>query len=100
MVSARSDNERTAFHLLSPRSSTYHCMIHHPGGKTELFSLTVDNTARGQIAKGDKLCLVIVSADVPVAATFFGASKNDNEKSPKLTLDLPWQGARQAVCPA
>ena len=58
-------------------------------GKTESFSLTVDDTARGQIAKGGKLCLVIVPADATVAATYFGASETDKEKSPRLTLDLP-----------
>jgi hypothetical protein len=58
-------------------------------GKTESFSLTVDDTAREQIAKGGKLCLVIVPADAAVAATYFGANENDKEKSPKLTLDLP-----------
>ena len=58
-------------------------------GKTESFSLTVDDTAREQIAKGGKLCLVIVPADAAVAATYFGANENDKEKSPRLTLDLP-----------
>ncbi len=58
-------------------------------GKTESFSLTVDETARGQIGKGGKLCLVIVPADAAVAATYFGASETDKEKSPRLTLELP-----------
>jgi hypothetical protein len=58
-------------------------------GKTESFSLTVDDAARGQIAKGGKLCLVIVPADGAVAATYFGANESDKEKSPRLTLDLP-----------
>ena len=49
----------------------------------------MDDTARGQIAKGGKLCLVIVPADATVAATYFGASETDKEKSPRLTLDLP-----------
>ena len=38
-------------------------------GKTETFSLTVDDIARERIAKGGKLCLVIVTADSTVAAT-------------------------------
>jgi hypothetical protein len=58
-------------------------------GKTESFSLTVDDTTREQIAKGGKLCLVIVPAETAVAATYFGASETDKEKSPRLTLDLP-----------
>ncbi len=58
-------------------------------GKAESFSLTLDDTARGQIAKGGKVCLVIVPADAAVAATYFGASENDKEKSPRLTLDAP-----------
>jgi hypothetical protein len=58
-------------------------------GKTESFSLTIDDTAPGQLAKGGKLCLVIVPADAVVAATYFGASETDKEKSPRLTLDLP-----------
>jgi len=58
-------------------------------GKTESFSLTVDDTVRERIAKGSKLCLAIVPADSTVAATYFGASENAKDKSPKLTLDLP-----------
>jgi hypothetical protein len=58
-------------------------------GKTESFSLTVDETTRGQVAKGGRLCLVIVPADSVVAATYFGASETDKEKSPRLTLELP-----------
>jgi hypothetical protein len=58
-------------------------------GKSESFSLTVDDAARGQIAKSGKLSLVIVPADSTVAATYFGASETDKEKSPRLTLDLP-----------
>jgi hypothetical protein len=58
-------------------------------GKTESFSLTIDDSARGQIAKGGKLWLVIVPADAVVAATYFGASETDKEKSPRLMLDLP-----------
>jgi hypothetical protein len=58
-------------------------------GKTESFSLTLDDTTREQIAKGGKLSLVIVPADAAVAATYFGANENDKEKSPRLTLDLP-----------
>lgn len=58
-------------------------------GKTESFSLAVDDAARGQIAKGGRVCLVIVPADSTVAATYFGASETDREKSPRLTLDVP-----------
>jgi len=52
-------------------------------------SLTVDDAAQGQIAKGGRLCLVIVPADAAVAATYFGASEDAKDKSPRLTLDLP-----------
>ena len=58
-------------------------------GKQESFSLTLDDAAQGQIAKGGKLCLVIVPADAAVAATYFGASEDAKDKSPRLTLDLP-----------
>jgi len=58
-------------------------------GKTESFTLTVDDAAQGQIAKGGRLCLVIVPADAAVAATYLGASETDKEMSPRLTLDLP-----------
>ncbi len=58
-------------------------------GKTESFSLTVDDTAREQIAKGGKLCLVVVPSDASVAATYFGATETDKEKSPRLVLELP-----------
>jgi hypothetical protein len=57
-------------------------------GKPESFSLTVDNSARAQIGKGGKLCVVIVPADPAVAATYFGANESDKEKSPRLTLEL------------
>jgi hypothetical protein len=56
-------------------------------GKTETFSLTVDDIARERIAKGGKLCLVIVPADLAVAATYFGANESSMDKSPKLTLE-------------
>jgi hypothetical protein len=58
-------------------------------GKTESFSLAVDDAAPGYIAKGGQLCLVIVPADLTVAATYFGATETDKEKNPRLTLDLP-----------
>jgi hypothetical protein len=58
-------------------------------GKTESFSLTVDDTVRERIVKGGKLFVVIVPADATVAATYFGANENAKEKSPRLTLDLP-----------
>jgi hypothetical protein len=58
-------------------------------GRTESFSLVVDDAVRGQIAKGGKLCLVIVPVDGAVAATYFGANETDKEKSPRLTLYVP-----------
>ncbi|MFI5459344.1 MAG: hypothetical protein ACHRXM_28295 [Isosphaerales bacterium] len=58
-------------------------------GKTESFSLTVDDAVRERIAKGGKLCLVIVPADSTVAATYVGASEDAKKNSPRLTLDLP-----------
>ncbi len=58
-------------------------------GEAESFSLTVDDTVRERIAKGGKLCVVIVPADSKVAATYFGASENAKDKSPKVTLDVP-----------
>jgi hypothetical protein len=58
-------------------------------GKTESFSLALDDAAQVQIAKGGKLCLVIVPADLTVAATYFGANETDKEKSPRFTLNLP-----------
>ncbi len=58
-------------------------------GKMESFSLTVDDFVQERLAKGGKVCLVIVPADAAVAATYFGASENDKEKSPRLTLELP-----------
>jgi hypothetical protein len=66
-------------------------------GKTESFSLTVDGAVRERIAKGGKLCLVIVPADAAVAATYLGASENDKENSPRLTLDLPWRRTRARI---
>jgi hypothetical protein len=58
-------------------------------GKTESFSLVVDDAARRQIAQGGKLCLVIVPAYGAVAASYFGANETDKGRSPRLTLDLP-----------
>ncbi len=58
-------------------------------GKTESFSLTLDDAARERIAKGGKLCLVIVPADETVAATYFGANEAAKDKSPRLVLELP-----------
>jgi hypothetical protein len=58
-------------------------------GKTESFSLTVDDAAQNQISKGGKFCLVIVPADATVAATYFGATEDAKDKNPKLTLDFP-----------
>ncbi len=58
-------------------------------GKTESFSLTIDETARERIAKGGTLCLVIAPADATVAATYFGANESAKDKSPRLTLEAP-----------
>jgi hypothetical protein len=58
-------------------------------GKAETFSLTLDDIARERIAKGGKLYVVIVPADLAVAATYFGANENAQDKSPKLILDAP-----------
>jgi hypothetical protein len=58
-------------------------------GKAESFKLTLDESARGQIARGGKLYIVIVPADATVAATYFGASETEKEKSPRLTLNMP-----------
>jgi hypothetical protein len=58
-------------------------------GKMESCSQTVDDSAQGRIAKGGKLRLVIVPADSAVAATYFGATENDREKNPRLSLELP-----------
>ena len=52
-------------------------------GKAESFSLTVDEISRGQVARGGKLCLGIVPAGGAVAATYFGTSETDKEKSPQ-----------------
>ena len=58
-------------------------------GKTQAFKLAVNGTVRDRIAKGGKLCLVIVPADTKVAATYFGAVEEARENSPRLSLDLP-----------
>jgi hypothetical protein len=57
-------------------------------GMTESFSLTVDDVVRQLIAKGSKLCLVIVPADAAVAATYFGAGEESTANRPKLTMDV------------
>lgn len=57
-------------------------------GKTESFSLTVDETVRERIKKGGKLFVVIVPADATVAATYFGANESVKEKGPRLTLGI------------
>jgi hypothetical protein len=58
-------------------------------GKAESFSLTITDLVREWIAKGGKVCLVIVPADAAVAATYFGANAAAKDKSPTLTLDAP-----------
>jgi len=57
-------------------------------GKPQEFKLAVNGAIRERIAKGGKLCLVIVPADSKVAATYFGVSGEARDNSPKLTLDL------------
>jgi hypothetical protein len=58
-------------------------------GRTQSFNLPLNDAVRDRIAKGGKLCLVIVPADATVAATYYGANEEAADKSPKLTLDLP-----------
>ncbi len=58
-------------------------------GETQSFTLTVDDAGKERIAKGGRLCLVIVPADSTVAATYFGGTDDDKGNSPKLTMDLP-----------
>jgi hypothetical protein len=53
----------------------------------------LDDIARERIAKGGKLCVVIVPADAAVAATYFGATESATDTSPKLTLDAPLQAS-------
>jgi hypothetical protein len=57
-------------------------------GKTQTFKLDVNEAVRGRIARGGKLCLVIVPADAKVAATYFGANDEARENSPRLSLDV------------
>jgi hypothetical protein len=58
-------------------------------GKSDLFPLTVDEAVSGRIARGGRLCLVVVPADGAVAATYFGAGQESKENRPRLRLDLP-----------
>ena len=58
-------------------------------GKAQTFKLAVNEAVRDRIAKGGKLCLMIVPADAKVAATYFGATDKARDSSPKLALDLP-----------
>jgi hypothetical protein len=58
-------------------------------GKADSFTLTVDDAVRERVAKGGKVCLVIVPADDAVAATYFGATEGAKDKSPRLMFDLP-----------
>jgi hypothetical protein len=58
-------------------------------GRSQSFSLTLTDPIRDRIAKGGKLHLVIVPADASVAATYFGAEDEAQDKRPKLTLELP-----------
>jgi hypothetical protein len=57
-------------------------------GKLDAFTLTADDVVRERIAKGGKLCVVIVPADANVAATYFGANESAKENSPRLTVEL------------
>jgi hypothetical protein len=58
-------------------------------GETQSLTLNLDDACKERIAKGGRLCLVIVPADSTVAATYFGANENDKSNSPKFTMDLP-----------
>jgi hypothetical protein len=58
-------------------------------GKADVFTLTVDDAVWERVAKGGKVCLVIVPADEAVAATYFGATEGARDKSPRLMFDLP-----------
>jgi len=58
-------------------------------GKVDVFNLAVDDPVRERISERGKTCLVIVPANEAVAATYFGATAEAREKSPRLVLDLP-----------
>jgi hypothetical protein len=58
-------------------------------GKTDMFSLKVDDVIQERIAKGGKLYLVVVPADATVSATYFGAGDDVKDKAPRLTIVLP-----------
>ena len=58
-------------------------------GKTQTFTLTLSDAVRDRIAKGGKLCLIVVPADAKVAATYYGADEDAKDRRPKLTFDLP-----------
>jgi hypothetical protein len=58
-------------------------------GKADVFTLTVDDSVRERVAKGGKVCFVIIPADEAVAATYFGATEAAKDKSPRLMFDLP-----------
>jgi hypothetical protein len=58
-------------------------------GKTQSFTLKLDDACKERISKGGRLCLVVVPADSKVAATCFGANEKDKGNSPKLTTELP-----------
>ena len=49
-------------------------------GEPQAFTLKLDDACKERIAKGGKLCLVIVPADSTVAATYVGANDNDKGK--------------------
>jgi hypothetical protein len=58
-------------------------------GEMQLFTLKLDGALRAGIARGGRLCVVIVPADTAVAATFFGANDDNKRNSPKLAIELP-----------
>jgi hypothetical protein len=58
-------------------------------GKTDVFALNLDDAIRERVAKGGKVCLVIVPADEAVAATYLGATVEAKSKSPRLIIGLP-----------
>jgi hypothetical protein len=57
-------------------------------GKTQSFTLKLDDACKERISKGGRLCLVVVPADSTVAATDYGRNEKEEGNSPKLTMDL------------
>ena len=51
-------------------------------GEMQSFTLKLDGTCRERIAKGGRLCLVVVPANSSVAATYFGAGESRRAVAP------------------